>query len=64
MARSVGVSPRKMLKSAERLLLTASTVTPNFRSMASPASSNMPNTPIEPVSVSRSATMASAGAEM
>lgn len=49
---------------AEALLFTPSSVTPSLFFSASIGFMNMPKTPIEPVSVVRSATITSAGQEM
>jgi len=63
-ARCKGVSGDVAAKSAEALLFTPSTVMPSLFFRASRVSRNMPNTPIEPVRVILSATIASAGQEM
>ena len=63
-ARSTGVSADTDPMPAEALLFTPSSVTPSLFFSASIGFMNMPKTPIEPVSVVRSATITSAGQEM
>jgi len=62
--RSTGVRGRMKPMSAEVLLRTPSKVMPSLSLSAAPASRYMPYTPIEPVSVIRSATITSAGQEI
>ena len=60
-----GLSGEKPLPMFEYVLvLTPSIVTPTFSLRALPKLGTIPNTPIEPVRVNLSATIASAGAEM
>lgn len=63
-ARWAGVSGSTEPMPAEALLFTPSSVMPSLFLSASIGLRNMPKTPIEPVSVRRSATMTSAGQEM
>ena len=62
--RCSGVSGPVVRKSDEVLLRTPSNVMPSLFFRASRGSRIIPKTPIEPVSVSRSATITSAGQEM